>query len=89
MQSTKERVPFEKEYCIDHGAERTGLRRLCCLLFQKTDGQNSAADTTQAGLANADTGCTEINKDGKEIRCGLWTKGKNHAYEINKNGEKG
>ena len=48
------------------------LSVLVCGVFaacssKKTDGQNSAADTTQAGLANADTEFgTEINKDGKE-----------------------
>ena len=46
------------------------LSVLVCGVFaacssKKTDGQNSAADTTQAGLANADTEFgTEINKDG-------------------------
>ena len=58
---------------------------------KKTDGQNSAADTTQAGLANADTEFgTEINKDGKEVDVVYEKdkKGKNHAYEIDKNGEK-
>ena len=49
------------------------LSVLVCGVFaacssKKTDGQNSAADTTQAGLANADTEFgTEINKDGKEV----------------------
>lgn len=72
------------------------LSVLVCGVFaacssKKTDGQNAAADTTQAGLANADTEFgTEINKDGKEVDVVYEKdkKGKNHAYEINKNGEK-
>ena len=72
------------------------LSVLVCGVFaacssKKTDGQNSAADTTQAGLANADTQFgTEINKDGKEVDVVLMKKdkkGKTVAYEIDKNGE--
>ena len=71
------------------------LSVLVCGVFaacssKKTDGQNAAADTTQAGLANADTEFgTEINKDGKEVDVVYEKdkKGKNHAYEINKKGE--
>lgn len=60
------------------------LSVLVCGVFaacssKKTDGQNAAADTTQAGLANADTEFgTEINKDGKEVDV---------VYEKDKKGE--
>lgn len=72
------------------------LSVLVCGVFaacssKKTDGQNAAADTTQAGLANADTEFgTEINKDGKEVDVVYEKdkKGKTVAYEIDKNGEK-
>ena len=72
------------------------LSVLVCGVFaacssKKTDGQNSAADTTRAGLANADTEFgTEINKDGKEVDVVYEKdkKGKTVAYEIDKNGEK-
>ena len=81
MQSTKRSVfPLKKSIALI-----MALSVLVCGVFaacssKKTDGQNSAADTTQAGLANADTEFgTEINKDGKEVDV---------AYEINKNGEK-
>lgn len=71
------------------------LSVLVCGVFaacssKKTDGQNAAADTTQAGLANADTEFgTEINKDGKEVDVVYEKdkKGKTVAYEIDKNGE--
>ena len=92
MQSTKRSVfPLKKSIALI-----MALSVLVCGVFaacssKKTDGQNSAADTTQAGLANADTEFgTEINKDGKEVDVVYEKdkKGKNHAYEINKNGEK-
>ena len=92
MQSTKRSVfPLKKSIALI-----MALSVLVCGVFaacssKKTDGQNSAADTTQAGLANADTEFgTEINKDGKEVDVVYERdkKGKNHAYEINKNGEK-
>lgn len=67
MQSTKRSVfPLKKSIALI-----MALSVLVCGVFaacssKKTDGQNSAADTTQAGLANADTEFgTEINKDGK------------------------
>lgn len=69
MQSTKRSV-FTLKKSI---ALIMALSVLVCGVFaacssKKTDGQNSAADTTQAGLANADTEFgTEINKDGKEV----------------------
>ena len=69
MQSTKRSVfPLKKSIALI-----MALSVLVCGVFaacssKKTDGQNSAADTTQAGLANADTEFgTEINKDGKEV----------------------
>ena len=92
MQSTKRSVfPLKKSIALI-----MALSVLVCGVFaacssKKTDGQNSAADTTQAGLANADTEFgTEINKDGKEVDVVYEKdkKGKNHAYEINKSGEK-
>lgn len=92
MQSTKRSVfPLKKSIALI-----MALSVLVCGVFaacssKKTDGQNAAADTTQAGLANADTEFgTEINKDGKEVDVVYEKdkKGKNHAYEINKNGEK-
>lgn len=68
MQSTKRSVfPLKKSIALI-----MALSVLVCGVFaacssKKTDGQNSAADTTQAGLANADTEFgTEINKDGNE-----------------------
>ena len=69
MQSTKRSVFLLKKSI----ALIMALSVLVCGVFaacssKKTDGQNSAADTTQAGLANADTEFgTEINKDGKEV----------------------
>lgn len=92
MQSTKRSVfPLKKSIALI-----MALSVLVCGVFaacssKKTDGQNAAADTTQAGLANADTEFgTEINKDGKEVDVVYEKdkKGKNHAYEIDKNGEK-
>ena len=92
MQSTKRSVfPLKKSIALI-----MALSVLVCGVFaacssKKTDGQNTAADTTQAGLANADTEFgTEINKDGKEVDVVYEKdkKGKNHAYEIDKNGEK-
>ena len=92
MQSTKRSVfPLKKSIALI-----MALSVLVCGVFaacssKKTDGQDTAADTTQAGLANADTEFgTEINKDGKEVDVVYEKdkKGKNHAYEINKNGEK-
>lgn len=68
MQSTKRSV-FSLKKSI---ALIMALSVLVCGVFaacssKKTDGQNAAADTTQAGLANADTEFgTEINKDGNE-----------------------
>lgn len=69
MQSTKRSVfPLKKSIALI-----MALSVLVCGVFaacssKKTDGQNAAADTTQAGLANADTEFgTEINKDGKEV----------------------
>lgn len=69
MQSTKRSVfPLKKSIALI-----MALSVLVCGVFaacssKKTDGQNTAADTTQAGLANADTEFgTEINKDGKEV----------------------
>lgn len=69
MQSTKRSVfPLKKSIALI-----MALSVLVCGVFaacssKKTDGQDSAADTTQAGLANADTEFgTEINKDGKEV----------------------
>lgn len=69
MQSTKRSVfPLKKSIALI-----MALSVLVCGVFaacssKKTDGQNSAADTTQDGLANADTEFgTEINKDGKEV----------------------
>lgn len=69
MQSTKRSVfPLKKSIALI-----MALSVLICGVFaacssKKTDGQNSAADTTQAGLANADTEFgTEVNKDGKEV----------------------
>lgn len=69
MLSTKRSVfPLKKSIALI-----MALSVLVCGVFaacssKKTDGQNSAADTTQAGLANADTEFgTEINKDGKEV----------------------
>lgn len=69
MQGTKRSVfPLKKSIALI-----MALSVLVCGVFaacssKKTDGQNSAADTTQAGLANADTEFgTEINKDGKEV----------------------
>ena len=72
------------------------LSILVCGVFaacssKKTDGQDTTADTTQAGLANADTEFgTEVNKDGKEVDVVYEKdkKGKTVAYEIDKNGEK-
>lgn len=65
-QSTKRSVfPLKKSIALI-----MALSVLVCGVFaacssKKTDGQNTAADTTQAGLANADTEFgTEINKDG-------------------------
>lgn len=92
MQSTKRSVfPLKKSIALI-----MALSVLVCGVFaacssKKTDGQNSAADTTQAGLANADTEFgTEINKDGKEVDVVYEKdkKGKTVAYEIDKNGEK-
>lgn len=64
MQSTKRSVfPLKKSIALI-----MALSVLVCGVFaacssKKTDGQNSAADTTQAGLANADTEFgTEITK---------------------------
>lgn len=80
MQSTKRSVfPLKKSIALI-----MALSVLVCGVFaacssKKTDGQNSAADTTQAGLANADTEFgTEINKDGKEVDV---------VYEKDKKGE--
>ena len=92
MQSTKRSVfPLKKSIALI-----MALSVLVCGVFaacssKKTDGQDSAADTTQAGLANADTEFgTEINKDGKEVDVVYEKdkKGKTVAYEIDKNGEK-
>lgn len=91
MQSTKRSVfPLKKSIALI-----MALSVLVCGVFaacssKKTDGQNAAADTTQAGLANADTEFgTEINKDGKEVDVVYEKdkKGKTVAYEIDKNGE--
>ena len=92
MQCTKRSVfPLKKSIALI-----MALSVLVCGVFaacssKKTDGQNAAADTTQAGLANADTEFgTEINKDGKEVDVVYEKdkKGKTVAYEIDKNGEK-
>ena len=73
------------------------LSVLVCGVFaacssKKTDGQDTtAADTTQAGLVNADTEFgTEVDKNGKEVDVVYEKnkKGKTVAYEIDKNGEK-
>lgn len=91
MQSTKRSVfPLKKSIALI-----MALSVLVCGVFaacssKKTDGQNSAADTTQAGLANADTEFgTEINKDGKEVDVVYEKdkKGKTVAYEIDKTGK--
>ena len=78
MQSTKRSVfPLKKSIALI-----MALSVLVCGVFaacssKKTDGQNAAADTTQAGLANADTEFgTEINKDGKEAE-GAYHNGRN------------
>ena len=90
MQSTKRSVfPLKKSIALI-----MALSVLVCGVFaacssKKTDGQNAAADTTQAGLANAETEFgTEINKDGKEVDVVYEKdkKGKTVAYEIDKNG---
>lgn len=79
MQSTKRSVfPLKKSIALI-----MALSVLVCGVFaacssKKTDGQNAAADTTQAGLANADTEFgTEINKDGKEVKGETSTKKNN------------